>query len=88
MDRVLNDVLVEKMPEALRAIAEEAEVGDEVGGESSGLPGQKKRKVQELAEGIDKALVIDRDIETVSPFPLSSLPFDKLSDSGGHRLST
>lgn len=77
MNRILGDVLLERMPEGLRAIAEEAESGVasdvEVGkggkgkmeAEGSGMPGQKKRKVQELAETIDKALVIDRDVETV-----------------------
>jgi len=80
MNRILGEVLLECMPEALRAIAEEAESGvasdAEVGEGGKGkidsdgiwMPGQKKRKVQELAETVDKALVIDRDVETVSIF--------------------
>ena len=71
-DRVLGDVLLEKMPDAIRAIVDEVETvgeGDKGGEEVSGLPGQKKRKVQELAEGIDKGLVIEGDVETVCPFP-------------------
>lgn len=68
-DRVLGDVLLEKMPDAIKAIVDEVEMvgeGDKGGEEVSGLPGQKKRKVQELAEGIDKGLVIEGDVETVS----------------------
>jgi hypothetical protein len=53
----------------LRAIADEVEEGGDSKklDNASGLPGQKKRKVQEVAEGIDRGLVIDEDIEKVSP---------------------
>ena len=83
MNRTLGDVLLEHMPEGLRAIAEEAESGaasdvegsqggkGKVDAEGSGMPGQKKRKVQELAGTIDKVLVVDRDVETVSLFSYS-----------------
>ncbi|KAK8858739.1 hypothetical protein IAR55_002968 [Kwoniella newhampshirensis] len=67
MNRVMGEVVLERMPEGLRVIMDEAE-GDLLGDdkeEGSGMPGQKKRKVQELAEGIDKALVVDRDVETL-----------------------
>jgi len=66
-NRILNDVIMEIMPESLRAIADEVEEGGDSKTENeSGLPGQKKRKVQEVAEGIDRGLVIDEDIEKVS----------------------
>jgi len=62
----LNDVIMEIMPESLRAIADEVDEGASKKTENaSGLPGQKKRKVQELAVGIDRGLVIDEDIEKV-----------------------
>lgn len=67
-DRILGDVLLEKMPEEIKAIADEVEMvgeGDMAGDETSGYPGQKKRKVQELADTVDKGLVIDEDVETV-----------------------
>lgn len=66
--RVLGDVLVERIPEGLKAMAEEATLDSQAKEEVSGLPGQKKRKVQELAETIDKELVIDTSVETVSQF--------------------
>jgi hypothetical protein len=71
VSRVLGDVVLERMPDGLRAIADEAENDVEVEKKEertgrTGLPGQKKRKVQELAETIDKALVIDKEVETVS----------------------
>ena len=73
----LGQVHTSRMPEAVRAMAEEVESGetsDAEGGkggkgktdEGSGMPGQKKRKVQALADTIDKALVINMDVETVS----------------------
>ena len=62
----MNDVIMEIMPESLRAIADEVDEGASKKTENaSGLPGQKKRKVQELAVGIDRGLVIDEDIEKV-----------------------
>ena len=68
--RVLGDVVFERMPESLRAIAEEAESGVGVKkdklDQGTGMPGQKKRKVAELAEGIDRELVLDGDVESVS----------------------
>jgi hypothetical protein len=69
VSRVLGDVVLERMPDGLKAVADEAENDvdseqKEEGG--TGLPGQKKRKVQELAESIDRALVIDKEVETVS----------------------
>ena len=76
VSRVLSDVLVERMPEALTAMAEEAisgvdeEEGGEDGGKGrgneAGLPGLKKRKISELAVSVDKGLEIDRDVESVS----------------------
>ena len=74
VSRVLGDVLVERMPEGLRAIADEAEsgmMGEDGEGkgkevEGSGLPGQKKRKVSEVAETVDRTLDIDSEVETVS----------------------
>lgn len=65
---MLSDVVLQKLPDEIKAIIDEVEMvgeGDKGGEDSSGLPGQKKRKVQELAEGIDKGLVIDEDVETV-----------------------
>ncbi|ORY30539.1 hypothetical protein BCR39DRAFT_108147 [Naematelia encephala] len=73
MGKVLNDVLNERMPEGLRAIAEEVD-GDAREGEAAegsvgalevALPGTKKRKVSELAEAVDSQLVLDRDTETL-----------------------
>lgn len=75
--RILGDVLLERMPEGLRAMAEDAESGAAVdedvgkGGKTklvtdgNGMPGQKRRKVQDLANTIDKGLEIDREVETV-----------------------
>ncbi|ODN74241.1 hypothetical protein L198_08262 [Cryptococcus wingfieldii CBS 7118] len=61
---------VDDWPEGLReAVDEEAE--DEEGeegegkGRASGMPGQKRRKVQEVAEEVDKALKIPKDSETL-----------------------
>ena len=81
-DRVVGDVLMERLPDGLRAAVDEtttavlglgmdeASKGDKskagLGGEGSGLPGQKKRKVQELADAVDKGLVLDHEVETVS----------------------
>ncbi len=61
LNRIVGDVLLERMPEGLRAVTEE-----DVGKGKEVMPGQKKRKVQELAVTVDKALVFDRDVETVS----------------------
>lgn len=70
VSRVIGDVILERMPEGLSAIAEDADgilAGDKKKGEEgSGMPGQKKRKVAELAETVDKHLEVDRDVETVS----------------------
>jgi hypothetical protein len=65
---------MEIMPESLRAIADEVDQdGDSKKADNaSGLPGQKKRKVQELADGIDRGLIIDEDIEKVC-LPSSSI---------------
>lgn len=74
-NRVVRE-LVDDWPEGLREVVdEEAEdeedgsgvMGDEGGhkGRVSGMPGQRKRKVQELAEEVDKALRIPKDSETV-----------------------
>jgi hypothetical protein len=38
----------------------------EGGLDGSGLPGQKKRKVQEVAETVDKSLFVDSPVEEVS----------------------
>jgi hypothetical protein len=68
-NRVLGDVVLERMPEALRALADEVDQdgdGDKGLENVSGLPGQKKRKVQELAESVDRGLVINDDVEKVS----------------------
>jgi hypothetical protein len=67
-NRVLGDVVLERMPEALRALADEVDQdgdGDKALEHVSGLPGQKKRKVQELAESVDRGLVIEEEVETV-----------------------
>lgn len=67
-NRILGDVVLERMPEALRALADEVDQdgdGDKGLENVSGLPGQKKRKVQELAESVDRGLVIDGDVEKV-----------------------
>lgn len=69
-NRILGDVLLERMPEGLRAIAEDATDGKR---KTDGKPGQKKRKVQELAETVDKALVLNKDVETVSQAAGSTL---------------
>ena len=74
---ILGQVDPTRMPEAIRAMAEEVESGETSGAEGgkggkgkkdegSGMPGQKKRRVQDLAHTIDKALVINTDVETVS----------------------
>jgi hypothetical protein len=68
--RVLGDVVLEQMPEGLAAITEDAEglAGDKKKAEEgSGMPGQKKRKVAELAATVDKQLEIDHNVETVCP---------------------
>ena len=70
VSRVIGDVILERMPEGLSAIAEDADgvlTGDKKKNEEgSGMPGQKKRKVAELAETVDRHLEVDRDVETVS----------------------
>lgn len=83
LSRVVGDVVLERMPDGLRAIAEEADDGvadddenattDVKGGktkaetlEGNGLPGQKRRKVSELAVTVDRALQVDHNVETVS----------------------
>ncbi|WVW84851.1 hypothetical protein I302_106886 [Kwoniella bestiolae CBS 10118] len=71
INRVLGEVTLEKMPESLRLMVNEVysetrEEDEQVSGMSSaGIEGMgsKKRKVQELAEGIDLAVVVDRDVE-------------------------
>jgi hypothetical protein len=62
--RVIGDVVVEKMPEGLRALAEEVVGGIEEQGDER-LPGQRKRKIQDLADNVDKGLIIDREVESV-----------------------
>jgi hypothetical protein len=70
VSRVIGDVILERMPEGLSAIAEDADgvlAGDKKKNEEkSGMPGQKKRKVAELAETVDRRLEVDKDVETVS----------------------
>lgn len=78
LNRALTEAVVEMVPAGLKAMVDEAEQGveeDEEGGrkesgvatgEDRGLAGTKRRKVQELAESVDKGLVVDRNIETVS----------------------
>ncbi|ODN74338.1 hypothetical protein L202_06754 [Cryptococcus amylolentus CBS 6039] len=61
---------VDDWPEGLReAVDEEAEEEEgeegEGKGRASGMPGQKRRKVQEVAEEVDKALRIPKDSETL-----------------------
>lgn len=69
MTRILSEVVLERLPEGLNALADDAEA--ELSGdkkkteEGSGMPGQKKRKVAELAETIDKQLEVDPHVETV-----------------------
>lgn len=68
--RILSDVVLERLPEGLSAITDDTE-GELVGDkkkveEGSGMPGQKKRKVAELAETVDKGLEIDPHVESVS----------------------
>lgn len=89
--RVLNDVVMEIMPESLRVIADEVDQGGDSkkGLENvSGLPGQKKRKVQELADGIDRGLVIDEDIEKVCPPCAVGTEADSFSLSSISPMST
>ncbi|RXK40027.1 hypothetical protein M231_02667 [Tremella mesenterica] len=70
--RLLGDVVMEKIPEGLQTILDEtmSVEGDEEKGEKkrgalegSGLPGQKKRKVQEMAESVDRGLLVEGDVE-------------------------
>ncbi|WVQ72936.1 hypothetical protein IAR50_002498 [Cryptococcus sp. DSM 104548] len=68
--RRVDREMIDDWPEGLReAVDEEAEdeEGDEgeLKGRASGMPGQKRRKVQELAEEVDKALRIPEDSETL-----------------------
>ncbi|TYJ52058.1 hypothetical protein B9479_007335 [Cryptococcus floricola] len=77
----------DEWPEGLReAVDEEAEEEEGEDGESkgqgqgraSGMPGQKRRKVQEVAEEVDKALRIPKDSETVSFLVLVGLDWMEL----------
>lgn len=67
--RVLSDVPLEKVPDAIRAIAEEADRESmalkkkEV---DPALPSAKKRKVQDVADSVDKGLIITEEVENVS----------------------
>ena len=66
--RVLGDLLLEAPPDGLRMLVDEDEkVGVEGVMEGSGLPGHKRRRIQEIAETVDKGLVVSSDIEEVSP---------------------
>jgi len=70
VSRVIGDVVLEQMPEGFSAMAEDAEgmiAGDKKKAEEgSGLPGQKKRKISELARTVDDMLEVDPDVEMVS----------------------
>lgn len=77
-NRVVRE-LVDDWPEGLREVVDEEAEDEEDGngvmgdegehkGRVSGMPGQRKRKVQELAEEVDKALRIPKDSETVRSF--------------------
>lgn len=65
----MSDVPLEKVPDAIRAIAEEADRESmalkkkEV---DPALPSAKKRKVQDVADSVDKGLIITEEVENVS----------------------
>ena len=69
VSRVLGDVVLEQMPEGFAAVTEDAEglaLDKKKTEEVSGLPGQKKRKVSELAKTVDRQLEIEQNVESVS----------------------
>ena len=65
--RILGGVALEVIPASIRALLEEmddAAKGNDVA--DPAYPGIKKRRFQELADTVDRTLVIDHDAETVS----------------------
>lgn len=64
VNRILGDVLGELLPDDLRALAEGEHV-EQRKEDETGLPGQKRRRVQDLASGIDRSLMITPEVEQV-----------------------
>jgi hypothetical protein len=82
LDKVLGEVVLAKMPDALAALLEEAEAGvgddDDMGSmgpgqakiksdmADTGFPGQKKRSIQDVADSVDRGLIMEGGVENVS----------------------
>jgi hypothetical protein len=63
--RILEAVPLEAVPESLRSLLEETEDADKDEVDPS-MPGSRKRRFQELADTVDRDLIIEHDVETVS----------------------
>jgi hypothetical protein len=69
----LANVLGERLPDELRALADGDGDAKEIEPKSkkhdlegSGMPGQKKQRIQDLAQTVDKTMEIERPVEDVS----------------------
>lgn len=81
--RVMCDVPLERVPEAIRAIADEAESESAEAKKKEidpALPSAKKRKLQEVADGVDRGLVIEGDVESVGQPPVSRFAIARTHD--------
>ncbi|KAI9634663.1 transcription initiation factor TFIID subunit A-domain-containing protein [Dioszegia hungarica] len=66
--RVMSDVPLERVPDAIRAIAEEADresMAQKKKEVDPALSSSKKRKIQDVADNVDKGLKIDGEVEHV-----------------------
>lgn len=71
--RVMSDVPLERVPDAIRAIAEEADresMAQKKKEVDPALSSSKKRKIQDVADNVDKGLKIDGEVEHVSSLPI------------------
>ena len=69
--RILEGASFEALPEALRVLL--AETDDQAKGQDTvdaSLPGTRKRRFQELADTVDRDLIIENEVETVCHLPL------------------
>jgi uncharacterized protein (DUF885 family) len=67
--RVTGDVALEKVPDYIKAIADEAEMESAASRKKEVdpvLPSCKKRKMQDVADTVDRGLKIEGEVETVS----------------------
>jgi histone H3/H4 len=62
--RIMENVPMEVVPEALKALLEEKDDPSKAAVDPA-LPGRNKRRFQELADTVDSELIIEHDVETV-----------------------